>query len=120
MESQHVYPDSLTDVTPELADRLASRYLDRLAQLGGTGSARDPTKCFEQYEHVGLIWMLLPDARIIHVRRDPLDTCLSCFTRHLNADRIPYSKNLEHLGLVYRQHERQSCSIGKTLWTCDS
>jgi len=29
---------------------------------------------------VGLISLALPNARIIHTRRDPVDTCLSCFS----------------------------------------
>jgi len=100
--SMHLYPHSLADVTTAIADRLADGYLEHLRELGG-GAARVTNKMLEQYEHVGLIWMLLPKARIVHVQRDPMDVCLSCFTRHLVA---PYASSLEHLGLVYRQHER--------------
>jgi hypothetical protein len=103
--SMYVYPDSVADITPEIADRLAGRYLARLTELGGAAE-RVTNKMLEQYEQVGLIWMLLPGARIIHVRRDPLDNCVSCFTRYLNSRTMPYVTSLEHLGLVHRQHER--------------
>ena len=103
--SMYLYPDSVADITPAIADRLGGRYLCRLRELGGSAQ-RVTNKMLEQYEQVGLIWMLLPGARIIHVRRDPLDNCLSCFTRYLNSKTMPYVTSLEHLGLVYLQHER--------------
>ena len=45
--------------------------------------------------YCGLIRLILPDARIVHCRRDPVDTCLSCYTKlfvgeqtlHLRSDR---------------------------------
>lgn len=103
--SMYAYPDSVADMTPEIATRMANAYLTRLQELGGD-AARVTNKMLQQYEYVGFIWMLLPKARIIHIRRNPLDTCLSCYTRHLNPTRMPYAVNLEHLGLAYREHER--------------
>ena len=49
---------------------------------------------------IGLIHAMLPDARIIHVRRDPLDTCVSCFTQIFNRGH-EYSYDLEELGKYY-------------------
>lgn len=105
-DSMHVYPDCLSDVTPAIASRLSGQYLAHLREVAGGTAERVSNKMLQQYEHVGLIWMLFPGAQIVHVKRDPLDTCLSCFTTHLNADRMPYVSSLENLGSVYRQHER--------------
>ncbi len=52
---------------------------------------------------LGLIALALPHARIIHVRRDPVDTCLSCFTT-LFASHQPYACNLAELGRYYRAY----------------
>lgn len=38
----------------------------------------------DNYLALGLIPLIMPGARIIHVKRDPVDTCLSCFTRLFN------------------------------------
>jgi tetratricopeptide (TPR) repeat protein len=68
----------------------------------------------------GLIHLALPNARIIHARRDPLDTCLSCFSK-LFAERHPYSYDLAELGRYYRgyamlmQHWRKVLSPGVLL-----
>jgi hypothetical protein len=55
--------------------------------------------------HLGLIALLFPGARIIHCRRDPMDTCLSCFLTHFNQGH-EYKHNLSHLGHFYRIYER--------------
>ncbi len=101
-QSMHTYPSCLADVSPAVADRLALRHLSMLKRLGGDAE-RVTDKMLDAWQHIGLIWMLFPGARIIHIQRDPLDVCLSCYTRPLN---MPYVSNLEHLGFVARQFER--------------
>jgi hypothetical protein len=52
----------------------------------------------------GLIHLALPGAKIIHCVRDPLDTCLSCYTKSFGP-RVPYSTDLAHLGRYYRAQD---------------
>jgi hypothetical protein len=54
--------------------------------------------------HLGLIAILFPKARIIHCRRDPRDSCLSCFFQHFNH--LPFSFDLENLACYYRGYAR--------------
>jgi hypothetical protein len=54
---------------------------------------------------IGLIATIFPNAKIIHTKRDPVDTCLSIFFQHFN-DNHPYSFDLSNLGFYYRQYER--------------
>ena len=54
---------------------------------------------------LGLIALLFPYARIVHMRRNAIDTCLSCFQNRLN-EMHGYSRNLETLGLYYREYSR--------------
>jgi Tfp pilus assembly protein PilF len=49
---------------------------------------------------IGLIHAMLPNARILHVRRNPLDTCLSCYTQLFNRAH-EYSYDLAELGRYY-------------------
>ena len=58
------------------------------------------------YRHVGLIRMLLPQARIIHMVRDPMDSCFSCFTHLFDGDNLPYSYDLQALGRYYVRYAR--------------
>ena len=54
---------------------------------------------------VGLIHLMLPKAKIVHVRRSPLDTCLSNFTRLFGRNQFQ-SYDLRELGLYYRDYAR--------------
>lgn len=54
---------------------------------------------------LGLIHLMFPEARIIHCRRDPVDTCLSCFQRLFSSD-VLYSYDLQELGQYYRLYQR--------------
>jgi len=57
------------------------------------------------YLHLGLLPLMIPGARIIHVQRDALDTCVSCYaTPFLRAHE--YSFDLGLLGRRYRRYER--------------
>jgi len=55
--------------------------------------------------YVGLIALALPRATIIHVRRDPIDTCYAAF-KTLFADAYPYSYRLDELGRYYLGYRR--------------
>ncbi|MCE9507863.1 MAG: sulfotransferase, partial [Alphaproteobacteria bacterium] len=53
------------------------------------------------FHYIGLIKMILPNAKIVHVQRHPLDTCLSCFTR-LFAHGQANTYDLTELGHYYK------------------
>jgi hypothetical protein len=55
------------------------------------------------YCFIGLIHLALPNARIIHIRRDPIDTALSCFSKLFAAD-VPYTYDLGEFGRYYRSY----------------
>lgn len=69
---------SLDRLTPEVADVLATEYLGPLQALAPDAShVTDKTP--SNAAHLGLIATLFPNARLIHSRRDPLDTGISCY-----------------------------------------
>jgi hypothetical protein len=51
----------------------------------------------------GLVGLALPGARIIHVQRDPVDTCLSCFSKMFSGTH-PYAYDLGELGRYWRAY----------------
>ncbi len=83
---------------------LAARYLRALTAVAPTAT-RITDKLLGNFINVGLIHLALPNARIIHTTRDPLDTCLSCFSKLFSAP-IPYVYDLAELGRYYRAYER--------------
>jgi tetratricopeptide (TPR) repeat protein len=57
------------------------------------------------FQFMGLISLMLPNAKIIHAKRNPLDTCLSCYFQRFRSSQ-EFSYKLEHLGLYFQQYER--------------
>jgi tetratricopeptide (TPR) repeat protein len=83
--------------------RLASRYLARIGAAAPTAE-RIVDKMPANFALLGLIHLALPNARIIHARRDPIDTCLSCFSL-LFVGEQPYAYDLGELGRYYRGYQ---------------
>ena len=80
----------------------AGEYLSTLRRVGGDGR-RIVDKMPQNFQFAGLIALLFPNAKIIHCRRNPLDTCISCFMSHF-VEGHDYSTDLEMLGSYYRQY----------------
>lgn len=82
--------------------RIGARYVARLRRHAAR-AWRITDKMPANFMLVGLIGLTLPNARVIHVLRDPADTCLSCFTK-LFADEQNHTYNLAELGRYYRKY----------------
>lgn len=96
-------PGSDAEIAADLR-HAADRY--RRSLNGGQGiPGRFTDKMLGNFLLLGLIHLLFPRAAILHVRRDPLDTCLSCYD-HLFTGHIPYAYDLTELGQYYRLYEK--------------
>jgi len=80
-----------------------ARYVQRL-RAKAPQARRITNKMPGNFASVGLIAAALPKARIIHLRRDPLDTCFSCYTKLFERAHL-YSYDLAELGRYYRAYE---------------
>ncbi|MDC0738279.1 sulfotransferase [Cognatishimia sp. SS12] len=81
-----------------------STYVDRIAALGG-GAAQVTDKMPANFDFIGVIHALLPNARIIHVARDGMDSCLSGFTRLFERSQL-HSYDLVEMGRYYAGYRR--------------
>jgi tetratricopeptide (TPR) repeat protein len=88
-------------------DQLTQLGTDYLASLrtSSPDALRIVDKLPANYRLLGLINLALPNARIIHVRRDPIDTCVSCFSILFAGDQ-PFTYDLTELGRYYQAYER--------------
>lgn len=84
--------------------RLGSTYLAGL-NASNPAAMRITDKMPWNFRFLGLIALILPNARIIHLTRDPIDTCLSCFSK-LFARNQEFSYDLGELGRYYRAYRR--------------
>ena len=97
------FPAHLASVANEALRKMGSLYVTRL-KADAPGAARIVDKLPANFMLCGLIHLILPNAKIIHVRRDPLDTCFSCYT-NLFSQNVDYSYDLGELGRYYRAYE---------------
>jgi tetratricopeptide (TPR) repeat protein len=101
------YPDDVAGMAPGGIAGLAADYLATLAPHGDETTARITDKYVFNFAHIGLISVLFPEARIIHCRRDPLDSGLSCyFQNFIGKLTFPFWHDLGDIGFFYRQYER--------------
>ena len=94
---------------PAEARRLAEAHLDRLRALAGEGGQerlRIVDKMPDNIFELGLIAALFPGARVILTRRDPRDTCLSCFFQRFGGSTQLFSYDLLDCGRRYLEQER--------------
>ncbi len=96
------YPDVLTELTAEQFAELGEEYLTR------TRVHRSATPFFidkmpNNFSHVGLIHLMLPNAKIIDARRHPLACCFSCF-KQLFATGQDFSYDLVDIGRYYHDY----------------
>ena len=96
------FPEMMDKVTAAQMDIVAKKYLDELS--AGAGNAKRITdKLLTNYFFVGLIHLLYPNAKFVNTQRDPVDTCLSGFTK-LFKDDMPHSYDLAELGRYYGKY----------------
>jgi tetratricopeptide (TPR) repeat protein len=97
------YPDMLAKMSDQDFRELGKIYVER---LGRDGAAKDRIvdKLPANFLFMGLIHLALPRARIIHVRRNAVDTCVSCYSL-LFAEDQPFAYDLGELGHYYKAYE---------------
>lgn len=103
--SHGTYPECIAELTADRLEDLAAEYRKALGN-GGQGVTHFTDKMPANFEHLGLIELMFPNARIVHCVRDPLDTALSCYFQNFSAQGLAFSFRLEHIAHYYRQYRR--------------
>ncbi len=99
------YPDYVADLDANAAMRIGSDYLAVVRKLAPSASHITDKRLSNHY-FAGLIHLILPQARVIHTVRDPVDTCVSCFSKLFAAGQNHYAYNLAELGRYHRRYQR--------------
>jgi Tfp pilus assembly protein PilF len=97
------YADVLATLSPDELRGLGSRYLERTRVHRKTGRAHFIDKMPNNFLHVAMIHLALPNARIIDARRHPMACCFSNFKQHY-ARGQSFSYGLGDMGRFYRDY----------------
>ena len=83
---------------------IGERYADSIRAIRG-----DHAHCVDRlpfnFLYLGLIRLALPKAKIVHVRRDPMDSCYAIYRTHFDTA-FPYSYDLSELARYYVAYDR--------------
>lgn len=96
------FPEVFRFVSQKHADTIVSAYLRDVPNWGG-GTPYFTDKMLTNFFYIGLINVIMPNAKIIHIRRNPVDNCISCFTRLFRED-LPYSYDFDDLADYYTKY----------------
>jgi len=99
------YPEGISALVQKgEAARIRNAYLAEVQKF-----AHDHKRIIDKmpanFLYAGLITLSMPHARIIHCRRDPVDTCLSCYTKLFTAEQN-FTYDLTELGQFYLSYAR--------------
>jgi len=92
-------------LTPENCHDIGAYYAQQMRARDKDGTAKIITdKMPANFSRVAQILAILPDAKIIHCRRDSIDTCLSCYKQNFARGQY-WSYQLDELGAYYKLYE---------------
>ena len=100
------YPECLVTAAPSLIRALAEKYVAELKAGLPEETTRIIDKMPANFQELGLITILFPQARLIHCVRDPLDTCLSNYFQSFEEGN-ECSYDMETLSLYYRKYKER-------------
>jgi tetratricopeptide (TPR) repeat protein len=84
--------------------QLSDEYLQLLTRLS-PGASRVVDKMPANFAHLGMIHAALPNARFIHMSRNPIDTCLSIYFQNFHVAHS-YANDLEDLAHYHHEYQR--------------
>jgi hypothetical protein len=96
------YPGILASLSPAQLDELGRKYLSD-TRVYRTGKARFIDKMPNNFRHLALIHLILPNARIIDARREPMACCFSNF-KQLFASGQQFTYSIEDIARYYRMY----------------
>jgi tetratricopeptide (TPR) repeat protein len=103
--STQAYPHAVRDMGADEADAFGRSYVETL-RVAGRAAQRVVDKNLANFEHLGFVSLIVPGAKILDCRRNPVDNCLSCYASDLDINSYAWTTDLATLGLHYRQYER--------------
>jgi tetratricopeptide (TPR) repeat protein len=96
------YPEVLPLMREDQFKDLAKHYLESMPKVP-KGTLRISDKMLTNYYYIGLINLVFPNAKIINTRRNPVDTCISCFSKLFRED-LPFTYEMGEIGRYYRRY----------------
>lgn len=96
------YPELMHLIEQSQLQTIVNYYREHLPVLPD-GKTRITDKMLTNYYYVGLIYLLFPNARVVHCKRNAVDTCISCYSKMFRED-MPYTYDLKEIAHYYKKY----------------
>ncbi|MBF0370225.1 MAG: sulfotransferase [Magnetococcales bacterium] len=106
-------PNYFSGLNAEEIAQLGAEYIGKIRELSAD-AVHIVDKMPFNFLYIGLIRTILPQARFIHIRRSPLDTCLSIYRINF-GNHLPFAYDLTELGQYYRLYLQMMAHWNKVL-----
>jgi tetratricopeptide (TPR) repeat protein len=100
---QKRYPESVVDLRGKDFKAYGRQYMDEAKAYRATDRPHFTDKLPNNFSHVGLLHLILPNARIINARRHPFDSCLGGY-KQLFGKGQNFTYDMDDLSAYYRQY----------------
>jgi len=98
------FPHNINSLDRETLAKWGEDYVTQVRQHA-PDAKHITDKMPDNFKGIGLIHLMLPNAKIIHVKRNPVDTCLSCYSK-LFMMGMHFTYDLAELGQYYVDYVR--------------
>jgi tetratricopeptide (TPR) repeat protein len=113
LDEEPRYPAVLPELTPQQLKQFGESFLED-TKIHRKGAPRFIDKMPNNFRHLGLISMILPNARIIDARREPMACCFSGF-KQLFSSGQEFTYGLREIGQYYADYVRLMAHWGEVL-----
>lgn len=108
------WADAVAEMSAEQLCELGAEFIERTRIQRKTGKPYFIDKLPNNWAYIGLIHLILPNAKIIDARRHPLDCCFSNFRQHFARGQA-FSYDLAHMGQYYADYVRATAHFDSVL-----
>ncbi len=103
-ENNKAFPECVTTLNAETLREKAEKYIVEVSNLSNN-ALHVIDKMPHNFLYLGLIYQIFPNCKIIHCKRNPIDTCLSIFSKPFNVTHS-YSSDFDDLAHHYLHYQR--------------
>jgi len=111
--NHHTYTDYIASLDRDEIIKFGKEYIKRITSYSN-GTPYVINKSPVNFQHIGMIRLIFPNAKIIHCKRNPVDTCLSAY-KHCFTGRYYFAYDLQELGQYYKLYEELMSHWHKTI-----
>ena len=101
----NAFPENIVPATADIFNSLGESYLHSMRDKVGA-DAITTNKMLDNFKLIGMIKLMLPNAKIIHCVRDPMDNCFSIFKNYFSSNDLKYAYDQVELAIYYKGYEK--------------